>query len=147
MAALADVVVQPGHVDQFGLGQLAHELAGQREFLGHLSVLQLTQVLDQVQGVSVDRIDVEQVVLHLPDDEAKLRQVASEDAVTVHPSQIAMDADLALEQLDKQAGIADVVAEIVVDQVTVFSQQANGCLLYTSPSPRDGLLSRMPSSA
>ena len=25
--------------------------------------------------------------------------------------------------------------------------QDNGCLLYTSPSPRDGLLSRMPSSA
>ena len=24
---------------------------------------------------------------------------------------------------------------------------ARGCLLYTSPSPRDGLLSRMPSSA
>ena len=24
---------------------------------------------------------------------------------------------------------------------------AHGCLLYTSPSPRDGLLSRMPSSA
>ena len=26
-------------------------------------------------------------------------------------------------------------------------QQYQGCLLYTSPSPRDGLLSRMPSSA
>ena len=26
-------------------------------------------------------------------------------------------------------------------------QQASPCLLYTSPSPRDGLLSRMPSSA
>ena len=25
--------------------------------------------------------------------------------------------------------------------------EAKGCLLYTSPSPRDGLLSRMPSSA
>ena len=25
--------------------------------------------------------------------------------------------------------------------------QQGGCLLYTSPSPRDGLLSRMPSSA
>ena len=25
--------------------------------------------------------------------------------------------------------------------------QARSCLLYTSPSPRDGLLSRMPSSA
>ena len=26
-------------------------------------------------------------------------------------------------------------------------QLLDGCLLYTSPSPRDGLLSRMPSSA
>ena len=26
-------------------------------------------------------------------------------------------------------------------------KKINGCLLYTSPSPRDGLLSRMPSSA
>ena len=25
--------------------------------------------------------------------------------------------------------------------------ESSGCLLYTSPSPRDGLLSRMPSSA
>ena len=28
-----------------------------------------------------------------------------------------------------------------------FEQDMQGCLLYTSPSPRDGLLSRMPSSA
>ena len=28
-----------------------------------------------------------------------------------------------------------------------FMASANSCLLYTSPSPRDGLLSRMPSSA
>ena len=30
---------------------------------------------------------------------------------------------------------------------TSHAAQARGCLLYTSPSPRDGLLSRMPSSA
>ena len=29
----------------------------------------------------------------------------------------------------------------------ILSQDLTGCLLYTSPSPRDGLLSRMPSSA
>ena len=28
-----------------------------------------------------------------------------------------------------------------------FYEQGYACLLYTSPSPRDGLLSRMPSSA
>ena len=32
--------------------------------------------------------------------------------------------------------------------VTLFAQDSTStCLLYTSPSPRDGLLSRMPSSA
>ena len=31
--------------------------------------------------------------------------------------------------------------------VAVDAERASGCLLYTSPSPRDGLLSRMPSSA
>ena len=29
----------------------------------------------------------------------------------------------------------------------LFNAYENNCLLYTSPSPRDGLLSRMPSSA
>ena len=32
-------------------------------------------------------------------------------------------------------------------QVLAFSYIGYTCLLYTSPSPRDGLLSRMPSSA
>ena len=31
--------------------------------------------------------------------------------------------------------------------VTMIAMAISGCLLYTSPSPRDGLLSRMPSSA
>ena len=29
----------------------------------------------------------------------------------------------------------------------IHSEEISDCLLYTSPSPRDGLLSRMPSSA
>ena len=34
-----------------------------------------------------------------------------------------------------------------VAQALMALQQVNGCLLYTSPSPRDATLSRMPSSA
>ncbi|MNS92955.1 hypothetical protein D3C72_1271040 [compost metagenome] len=82
-------------------------------------------MFDQVQGVGIDRIDVEQVVLHLPDDKAEFGQITPENAVTVHPAQVAVDADLALEQLDEQAGVANIVAEVVVDQVTVFPQQSN----------------------
>ena len=37
---------------------------------------------------------------------------------------------------------------IVVDeQMADYGPETKGCLLYTSPSPRDGLLARMPSSA
>ena len=33
------------------------------------------------------------------------------------------------------------------DELRGYNTQTHPCLLYTSPSPRDGLLSRMPSSA
>ena len=43
--------------------------------------------------------------------------------------------------------LAEVVdSGLTCDMVGRF-EQAFACLLYTSPSPRDGLLSRMPSSA
>ena len=35
----------------------------------------------------------------------------------------------------------------IVCKIIKSQKHPNACLLYTSPSPRDGLLSRMPSSA
>ena len=47
-----------------------------------------------------------------------------------------------------QQDIAEVVYTCVLDQSVIPREEiTNTCLLYTSPSPRDGLLSRMPSSA
>ena len=43
--------------------------------------------------------------------------------------------------------IANVDSQNIMAQSGGKVAQANACLLYTSPSPRDGLLSRMPSSA
>ena len=42
--------------------------------------------------------------------------------------------------------ISDDDNRVTVDE-NLIGAGANICLLYTSPSPRDGLLSRMPSSA
>ena len=36
---------------------------------------------------------------------------------------------------------------LVLEMGGLVEEQIRNCLLYTSPSPRDGLLSRMPSSA
>ena len=48
-----------------------------------------------------------------------------------------------------EAGSGDVLRLLIVGDSAAAGVGAatQGCLLYTSPSPRDGLLSRMPSSA
>ena len=43
--------------------------------------------------------------------------------------------------------IRDLAAQYGIKIVCVCPEKNNTCLLYTSPSPRDGLRSRMPSSA
>ena len=51
--------------------------------------------------------------------------------------------------------VADVIGRVITtvqnhggyDYEVVCVNDYSNCLLYTSPSPRDGLLSRMPSSA
>ena len=44
-------------------------------------------------------------------------------------------------------GHLEEVKRIEVQDSNIIGQNSIRCLLYTSPSPRDGLLSRMPSSA
>ena len=41
----------------------------------------------------------------------------------------------------------EIYAVVMVIDGNIYLIQKRTCLLYTSPSPRDGLLSRMPSSA
>ena len=85
---------------------------------------------------------------------------ASTDGL-VHVSQLADDFVKDIESVVKvgqevQVRITEINAENNKVSLTMRSENARpqgggggrgGCLLYTSPSPRDGLLSRMPSSA
>ena len=43
--------------------------------------------------------------------------------------------------------IDDMITDLGDSEEPIPLIEVDGCLLYTSPSPRDGLLSRMPSSA
>ena len=50
--------------------------------------------------------------------------------------------------LCRRYGAKEALEMGLVNAVVPLEQlEAEGCLLYTSPSPRDGLLARMPSSA
>ena len=53
-----------------------------------------------------------------------------------------------MESLDDMAKTAgNILQSNAASRINALSQDQEACLLYTSPSPRDGLLSRMPSSA
>ena len=58
---------------------------------------------------------------------------------------LAMDIDIHKIQQDIKSRNSDVVKEI--NSVLEYIDEIYSCLLYTSPSPRDATLSRMPSSA
>ena len=55
--------------------------------------------------------------------------------------------EAAEEEVEEQ--VEEQIEETVTEETTEATEEevADSCLLYTSPSPRDGLLSRMPSSA
>ena len=63
------------------------------------------------------------------------------------PQQLAAEA--ITNETDSSKNGTDVTIRVVTDQRhdVLPAREVVGCLLYTSPSPRDGLLSRMPSSA
>ena len=58
-------------------------------------------------------------------------------------------ADLSIEANHRAAHVQEDTAWTKDDILASFNKHSKyiSCLLYTSPSPRDGLLSRMPSSA
>ena len=59
--------------------------------------------------------------------------------------QYTMASELAKEVVERSYPVEDVATLRTFKKK--YGQPCDVCLLYTSPSPRDGLLSRMPSSA
>ena len=79
--------------------------------------------------------------------------IACGNSFILKPSEKDPSCSIRLAELLKEVGLPDGVFNVVngdkeaVDASTASLSPFTTCLLYTSPSPRDGLLSRMPSSA
>ena len=104
---------------------------------------QTDELLEQIAETSTRLLGAERATIFLPDTSGE--QLVGKPATGVEGGQI---------QIPKNAGVVGQVFNSgkparVDDDVQSEQQQINRsvCLLYTSPSPRDGLLSRMPSSA
>ena len=66
-----------------------------------------------------------------------------------YPHIAGMDVAGTVSEIGEEVSDVKVGDRVVVDPslAGVSESSSHACLLYTSPSPRDGLLSRMPSSA
>ena len=91
-AALGDVVEQRREVGHFLARQRLHDPRQVRQLVVEARDREPAQVADDEQRVRVDRVGVEQVVLHAADDAAERRDVAAEHAVGVHAPQLVRDA-------------------------------------------------------
>ena len=88
-------------------------------------------------------LDFETPIAELETKIEELRYVQTESAVDISEE---------IEQLGKKSQqlTKDIYSQLSPWQITKIARHPERpytCLLYTSPSPRDGLLSRMPSSA
>ena len=115
-AAFRDVVVQGGDEQQPAALEAAHQLGAERELMRQLGHREAAQVAHHHQDVLVDGVDVEQVVLHLADDAAELRQVAPEDAVLVHAPELVHDPARLLQDLQEEQLRGGVAPERRADQ-------------------------------
>ena len=92
LAAFGDIVKQAGEIEQSGIGEVLEYATGQGELMAVVRHRQAPHVTDDEQGVLVDRVGMEQVVLHTPDDGVERRYVSGEDTVTVHAPEFMGDA-------------------------------------------------------
>ena len=87
---------------------------------------QAAQVAQHEQRVRVDRVGVEQVVLHAADDATERGDVAAEHAVGVHAAQLVGHAGRRAQDFQEQAMVARVLAEFLVDEPQVLVDGADG---------------------
>ena len=123
-APLGHVVEEPAEVEHFLALEVVDEARAERILVRMLRLGEAPQVADDHQDVLVHRVDVEEVVLHLPDDAPERRQVMSEDAVQVHPAQLVRDAARFAEDLDEAGAILRIAAEAGIDPAAVAPERA-----------------------
>ena len=100
------------------------------------------------EAVGLHLLDVGYEVIVFNRTKEKTENLKKNGAIVVEsPKHVAENSDLVITVVKD----ADAVNEVIFGSSGLIIGKHDGmciaCLLYTSPSPRDGLLSRMPSSA
>ena len=121
--------------------------AAQTLMLQHFPLMSGLQppILQHAWGFDVHRGDFVQI-LHVHNNHwSVVSNIGCEDGVVKYYD--SMYPSVSSKTMQLIASLVFTPASELVVRIMDVGQQSNGCLLYTSPSPRDATLSRMPSSA
>ena len=113
------------------------------------------KLVEKKAAVSLDEIKLQLSRLDLPKGKFKASLAGEAEAIIAEIKKASPSAGIISENFDPiqkaqeyQAFGASALSILTEEDFFLGSNQyLKNCLLYTSPSPRDGLLSRMPSSA
>jgi hypothetical protein len=121
---LGDIVKQGRNVKDPGIAEIADQATAERVLVRELRHRKAAQVSHHLQNVLIDGIDVEQIVLHLANNASEARQIATENAGLVHPSEDLQQPMLLLENGQEARAVLRIAAEFVVDQLARAPQSA-----------------------
>ena len=110
-APLGDVMKEGRHDQQPGRLEIAHQLAAEGVLVHVLGHHEAAQVAHHHQRVLVDRVDVEEVMLHAAHDVPEGREIASQHRPLVHQPQRVGDAGRGLQD-GQEAGAVDRVVPV-----------------------------------
>ena len=114
-----------------------------------IRIVMLTGDREEVAQTVADAVGITEIVAGVkPDEKAeRIRALQEEGVVAMIGDGINDAAALTVANVGIAMGAGSEIALESADIVLVRNDLADACLLYTSPSPRDATLSRMPSSA
>ena len=78
----------------------------------------------------IDRISVEEVVLHTTDDATEGGDIAAEHTVGVHAAQFVRDTRRRAQDLEEEPMVLRVLPKFFVDQPEIFDDGTNGVCAY-----------------
>ena len=110
-APLGDVMKEGCHDQQPGRLEIAHQLAAEGVLVHVLGHHEAAQVAHHHQRVLVDRVDVEEVMLHAAHDVPEGREIASQHRPLVHQPQRVGDAGRGLQD-GQEAGAVDRIVPV-----------------------------------
>src|SRR5580765_5463397 len=86
--SFGDIVEERRDVEEPMAIETRDQPAAQRILVRELEHREAAQVAHHGEDMLIHRVDVEKVVLHLPDDAPERREIAAQDSVLVHAPQL-----------------------------------------------------------